>query len=629
MLTRRHHELPWGAQPGPGGVRFRLWAPRAAAVAVRLEAAPSPLSPAQARVEGAASSPALGSRARGNDDLETEVAATLPMTAEGGGWFALTTGRAGPGTRYRYVVDGHAYPDPASRRQPEGVHGPSEVVDPRAYRWTDEAWRGRRWEEIVIYELHLGTFSESGDFAGAIAHLDHVRALGATAIELMPIAEFPGARDWGYDGTQLYAPSSRYGPPEALKRLVEACHARGLAILLDVVYNHFGPEGNYLPAIAPDFFTERHRTPWGAALDFDGPHSRPVRDFMIENALYWLEEYHVDGLRFDAVHAIHDDSDPDILSELARTVRTRIANRPVHLVLENDRNEAHYLTPRGGYSAQWNDDLHHALHVLVTGETAGFYGDYAARPAERLGRALAEGFAYQGEPSPFRDGRPRGEPSAGLPPIAFVSFIQNHDHVGNHPLGTRISTRAAEPALHAAVAIVLLSPQIPLLFMGEEWASARPFAFFCDFEPGLADSVRAGRRREFAHFPGFSDEKARQRIPDPTAAATFAMSCLDWAEPEAAGHAQWLARYRDLLALRAREIVPRLAGIAGHAGHYAALGDRAVRVQWRLGDGSRLSLIANFAAAPIGVPDPPGRLLYASAEVAGAPCSAAFFLSSA
>jgi malto-oligosyltrehalose trehalohydrolase len=592
---RRHHQLPFGAEIIPGGVRFRLWAPRAGSVGLQL-----------------------------GDTV-------LPMRREPEGWFALTTSRAGAGARYRYVVDGNAYPDPASRGQPEGVHGASEVVDPGAYAWTASGWRGRSWEEIVLYELHLGTFSETGDFAGAIAHLDHIRDLGATAVELMPIAEFPGTRGWGYDGTYLYAPSSRYGRPEDLKRLVEACHARGLAIFLDVVYNHFGPEGNYPSAIAPDFFTERHHTPWGAALDFEGPRSRPVRDFMIHNALYWLKEYGFDGLRLDAVHAIHDDSKPDILSELTQTVRRQIADREIHLVLENDRNEARYLTRSGGragcFTAQWNDDLHHALHVLITGEDIGFYADYAAQPARHLGRALAEGFAYQGEPSPFRGGRPRGKPSAALPATAFVPFLQNHDHVGNQPFGTRLSTRASEPTLHAGMAIVLLSPQIPLLFMGEEWGSERPFLFFCDFEPGLAEAVREGRRKEFAHFPEFREDAARQKIPDPTLFSTFEASRLDWAEPTRQGHAGWLARYRRLLEIRRREIVPRLRGMEGFAGHYRVLGAKSVIVEWQLGEGSQLRLIANFAAEAVSADVlEAGRILYASAEIPGAPQSATFVL---
>jgi malto-oligosyltrehalose trehalohydrolase len=600
-MMRRRHELPFGAEPTADGVRFRLWAPSASAVSLK---------------------------------IENVVARAIPMVRDEDGWFSLTIAAARPGTRYRYVVGGKAVPDPASRRQPAGVHGPSEVVDPAEYVWSDLGWRGRRWEEIVVYELHVGAFSENGDFAGVIGHLDHIRELGATAVELMPIAEFPGGRNWGYDGVFLYAPASRYGAPEELKRLVEACHTRGLAIFLDVVYNHFGPEGNYLPSIAPEFFTERQSTPWGAALDFSSRHGRPVRDFFIHNALYWLEEFHFDGLRLDAVHAIIDESLPDIIDEIAQCVRQHVTGREVHLVLENDRNEAHRLVrPRGQierYTAQWNDDLHHVLHFLVTGEDRGYYGDYAAEPAERLGRALAEGFAYQGAPSPFRGGRPRGEPSAELPATAFVAFLQNHDQIGNRPFGTRLSADTSETALHAAIAIVLLSPQIPLLFMGEEWASLGPFSFFCDFEPGLAASVRAGRRQEFAHFPEFRDATARERLPDPTAFETFAQSRLDWAELSLGNHLRWFGRYRRLLAIRTREIAPRLAGIPAFAGDYRVLGAKAVLVQWQLGDRSQLVLVANFADEQVPVPPMSnGRLLYSSArpEVPpGSPRSTTFFL---
>ena len=594
----RFGELPFGAEVQPDGVRFRLWAPGASAVSLQIEAADTPI---------------------------------LPMANEPGGWFALSTSLARPGARYRYLVNGQAFPDPASRYQPEGVHGASEVIDPRAYDWSDLGWRGRRWEEVVLYELHLGTFSETGDFAGAAEHLDHIVDLGATAVELMPIAAFPGSHDWGYDGVFLYAPASAYGRPDDLKRLVEACHRRGLAIFLDVVYNHFGPEGNYLSAIAPDFFTDSHQTPWGAAIDFSGPNSRPVRDFFINNALYWLEEFHFDGLRFDAVHAIFDESEPDIVSEIAETIRRRISGREVHLVLENDRNQTRYLRRTGGrlagHTAQWNDDLHHVLHVLVTGDTAGYYADYAAEPAKHLGRALAQGLAYQGEPSPFRGGNPRGEPSGELPATAFVGFLQNHDQVGNHPFGTRLAARAAESALYAGIAIVLLSPQIPLLFMGEEWASLRPFAFFCDFEPGLRDAVREGRRREFAHFPEFRDETARAQIPDPTVLSTYEMSRLDWTEPCIEPHSSWLARYRRLIEIRKREIVPRLTGIGPSAGAFHLLGPTGVSVEWRLGDGSQLLLLANFSGRPVSAPGNlrNGRMIFSS-DVPGAPFSAAFSL---
>jgi malto-oligosyltrehalose trehalohydrolase len=596
----RRHDLPFGAELVAGGVGFRLWAPRAKSVELLLEGPSSIVIP-------------------GMTTGNSEGAAAIPMRAQRGGWWSLKTSRAAAGSRYRYRVDGHAYPDPASRAQPDGVHGASRVVDPAAYDWHDDDWRGRAWEELVIYELHLGTFSAAGGFAGAIDHLDDLVRLGVTAIEVMPIAEFAGRRNWGYDGAQLFAPASAYGSPDELKALVGACHARGLAVLLDVVYNHFGPEGNYLHAIAPDFFTDRHKTPWGAAIDYDGPDSWPVRDFMIHNALYWLEEYHFDGLRLDAVHAIADDSRPDIITEIAERVRAHVTDRPIHLILENDKNAARRLARDGGgrpahYTAQWNDDLHHALHALVTGQTEGYYGDYADCPVAHLGRALAEGFAYQGEASPYRDGRRRGEPSGDLPATAFVSFLQNHDQVGNTPFGTRITQRAPEALVHAAVATVLLSPEIPLLFMGEEWASARPFLFFCDFAPPLDEAVREGRRREFAQYPEFRDPAARRRIPDPTAEATFAASRLDWSEREREPHAAWLARYRELLALRREAIVPRLAGIVP-GGSYARIGPAALRAAWRLGDGATLLLLANFAAVPVplAAPPPPEHLLYCSA----------------
>jgi len=592
---RRHHKLPFGTELTADGVRFRLWAPRAHKVELLLEA---PAIPA------------------------------LPMVAEPDGWFSLTTGKAGAGSRYRYSVDGAPYSDPASRYQPDSVHRASEVIDPAAYEWRDADWRGRPRHELVIYELHLGAFSERGDFTGAIAHLDHLVELGVTAIELMPIAECPGRRNWGYDGVQWFAPSARYGRPEELKALIDECHARGVAVFLDVVYNHFGPEGNYLHAIAPDFFTERHHTPWGAAINYDGPRSPPVRDFVVHNALYWLEEFHLDGLRLDAVHAILDESASDILTELAETVRRHITGRPVHLVLENDRNEARRLAR--DYAAQWNDDLHHALHVLLTGETRGYYGDYAECPIEQLGRALATGFAYQGEPSEHRHGHPRGEPSAHLPATAFVSFLQNHDQIGNTPFGTRIGANAPEPLVHAAAVIVLLSPEIPLLFMGEEWASRRPFPFFCDFGPPLDEAVREGRRREFAHYPEFADPEAQRHIPDPNAEATFAAARLDWSEPREPEHASWLERYRKLLTIRHREIVPRLDGITP-GGEYELLGQTALRVTWRLGDGTRLVLLANFADAPLTMPEcvSDSRLLYSSGEPPGdvmPPQCAVFYL---
>lgn len=585
---KRRHSMPFGVECQPdGALRFRLWAPAARRVDLCLNSA----------------------------SKET----LLPMKQDENGWYSLVTDLAKTGARYRYRINGEQrVPDPASRWQPQDVHDPSQVIDPEAWEWTDDGWRGRPWEEAVIYELHVGSFTESGTFAGVKQHLAELVELGITAIELMPVADFPGRRNWGYDGVLPFAPDSRYGRPEDLKDLVQSAHACGLMVFLDVVYNHFGPEGNYLHLYAPQFFTDRHHTPWGAAINFDGEASRTVREFFIHNALYWLEEYHLDGLRFDAVHAIIDDSRPDILQDIAKAVSTGPGqSRQVHLVLENEHNQARYLERDFAlcpycYVAQWNDDIHHVLHVLVTGETSGYYEDYADAPVQRLGRCLAEGFAYQGDPSRYRHGAPRGEPSRELPVTAFVSFLQNHDQIGNRALGDRINSLASEEAIRAAMAILLLAPSPPLLFMGQEWGTRQPFLFFCDFGPELAAAVTEGRRKEFARFPEFNDAAARARIPDPNDEKTFAMSRLEHAvEPTEAALA-WRRFHREMLALRAREIVPRLRVLSPGGTDYESLGADALRVHWRLGDGSHLALLANLGPKPAsGIPMPSGRLLTA------------------
>ncbi|WP_245986029.1 malto-oligosyltrehalose trehalohydrolase [Azospirillum thermophilum] len=440
--------------------------------------------------------------------------------------------------------------------------------------------------------------------------------LGVTAIELMPVADFPGERNWGYDGVLPFAPDSRYGRPEDMKALVDAAHERGLMVFLDVVYNHFGPDGNYLHAYADAFFTDRHKTPWGAAINVDGPRNAAVRNFFIHNSLYWLEEFHLDGLRFDAVHAILDDGPKHFLEELAERVHDRFqGRRHVHLVLENDANQARFLARHAEgdphwHTAQWNDDLHHALHSFASGEAGGYYSDYADDPT-KLARALAEGFAFQGHPSAYRDGEARGEPSAHLPPTAFVGFLQNHDQIGNRAFGDRITAIAKPEAVRAAACLYLLGPQVPMLFMGEEWGSARPFPFFCDFGEELAEAVRQGRREEFAKFPEFQDPEARKRIPDPTAPDTFQSAILDWENRDKAPHARWLDWYRRMLALRRSEIVPRLAGAPGGTARFEVVGNGGIRICWRLGDGSRLHLIANLSDTPVpGLTEPSGRILW-------------------
>lgn len=543
-------------------MRYRLWAPAASAVEV-----------------------SLGRK-------------TLPMEKGSDGWFELVDGASKPGARYRYRIDGKLLvPDPASRFQPKDVDGPSEVIDPGEFAW-DDGWQGRPWEEAVIYELHVGTFDAAGTYKGIERKLHHLHDLGVTAIELMPLADFAGRRNWGYDGVLPYAPDSAYGRPEQLKALIQAAHRAGLMVILDVVYNHFGPKGNYLHAYAPQFFTEKHRTPWGAAIDFENEN---VRSFFVHNALYWLEEYRLDGLRFDAVHAIKDDSPKHILEEIREAVP-----QGKHLILENDANQSRFIGP-GRYTAQWNDDSHHGYHVLATGESDGYYAAYAGAPAKHLARCLAEGYAYQGEVSPF-SGEPRGEPSAHLPPSAFVDFLQNHDQVGNRAFGERLISLSEEKPLRALTAILLLAPSPPLLFMGEEWGCRQPFLFFCDFEGELGEAVRKGRREEFARFAAFRDPKARERIPDPTSSETFEQCVLRWKERDRS----WLALYKELLALRQRRIVPLKCG----PGRYRMLADRAFDVNW-----GKLVLIANCSDEKIEVRElPRGKPLWSNAP-AGEPWS--------
>jgi maltooligosyltrehalose trehalohydrolase len=570
MKISREHRMEFGSALLPsGGARFRLWAPGAETVSLCLD--------------------------QGGERC------FFPMLQKGGGWFSLETNEAGPGSCYCFqLADGLLVPDPASRFQPAGVHGPSEVIAPADYAWNDAQWFGRPWEEAVLYELHVGTFSAAGTFAGVEQRLDYLRELGITAIELMPVAAFPGRRNWGYDGVLPFAPAAVYGRPEDLKRLVAAAHEKGLMVLLDVVYNHFGPEGNYLHCYAPQFFSERQQTPWGAAINFAGAESRLVRRFFIENALYWLAEYNFDGLRLDAVHAIHDQSRPDILEELAGEVRACFPpQRHIHLLLENDGNQARYLRRSGdgtplAYTAQWNDDLHHSLHVLLSGETSGYYLDYAEAPVRHLARCLAEGFAYQGEASLYRNTAPRGEPSRGLPATAFVGFLQNHDQIGNRALGERLCLLTEPEALRGALAILLLAPSPPMLFMGEEWGSRQPFPFFCDFSPELAEKVREGRHREFARFPEFSGPESRACIPDPTAAATFNAARLDWQTLRSAEGSAWHDYYRRLLGLRRQEIVPRLALLQPGKNIRQTFGPTGLAVRWPLKNGGSLQLFANL-----------------------------------
>ncbi|MDH6264621.1 malto-oligosyltrehalose trehalohydrolase [Rhizobium sp. SG_E_25_P2] len=545
------------------GVLFRLWAPLRESVGLRIDGGPA-----------------------------------QPMTTTDGGWRILDVHGAKAGTRYCFVLeDGLEIPDPASRYQPEGLKGPSEVVDPLHYLWRTPDWSGRAWDETILYELHVGAFTPEGTFRAAADKLAYLAELGVTMIELMPLAEFPGRWGWGYDGVLHYAPFSVYGSPDDLKAFVDEAHRLGLSVMLDVVYNHFGPDGNYMGLYAP-LFTERHHTPWGAGINFDDADSKLVREYVIQNALYWIDEFRMDGLRLDAVHAIDDASDEHLLDELARRVRAGAGDRMIHLVVENEHNDPDLLLRDDdgaavAYTAQWNDDIHHALHVAATGETIGYYADYQTLP-EDLGRALCEGFIYQGQDMPYR-GSARGGVSAHLPAQAFVAFIQNHDQIGNRAFGDRMAAYVEPDALRAIASIYLLSPQIPMLFMGEEWATTRPFPYVCDFGEELNRKVREGRSKEMSRLPGFEPEHA-DKIPDPTSEETFLSAKLDWEEctDDLAGNS--LDFYKSLLAIRREKIFPLLKQ-ACRAAHFQSVGSR-LDVSWRYDDAT-LGLSVNLGATAI------------------------------
>jgi maltooligosyltrehalose trehalohydrolase len=472
----------------------------------------------------------------------------VPLAQREGGVFELSVPGIAGGMRYQYRLDGQHYrPDPVSRFQPEGVHGPSVVVESARFPWTDQGFRGRPLADLVFYELHVGTFTAAGTFEAVIPHLPQLADLGVTAIELMPVAEFPGSRNWGYDGTHLYAPQSTYGGPRGLRRLVDAAHGHGLSVFLDVVYNHLGPEGNYLAEFGP-YFTDRYKTPWGSAVNFDGPDSEGVRRHFIENARYWVREFHIDGLRLDAIHSIFDASPVHVLTEVAEAAReeARPLDRPVHLVAESHDNDRRIVLPTSegglGLDAVWSDDFHHAVHVTLTGEKGGYYVDFAG--GRGLARAIAEGFAYQGEPSEYFE-RPRGTPSADLSGERFVVCLQNHDQVGNRAQGDRLSTIVSFPAVKMAAALMFAAPALPLLFMGEEYGETSPFQFFTSYlDPALVEAVRRGRAEEFTRF-GWEG-----KIPDPSEPATFLRSRLSHPLAGAPRHRELRDYYRQWLSLR-------------------------------------------------------------------------------
>ncbi len=571
----------FGPQLTKDGVRFRLWAPAAKRVDVLLEQPHA-------------------------------------MTRGDGGWFTADIAGVRAGARYKFRIDDEIdVPDPGSDFQPDDIFGPSEVIDHASFDWRANDWGGRPWRDAVIVEAHVGAFTPKGNYRAMIEHLDHLVETGITALELLPLADFAGSRNWGYDGVLWYAPDSAYGRPEDLKTLIDEAHLRGLMVMLDVVYNHFGPEGNYLGRYAPNFFTEAH-TPWGSAIDYRVPQ---VRAFAIENALHWLSDYRFDGLRLDAVNSIVEPGGLSLLHDLSAAAGelAKETNRHIHLVLENGDNRASILDavqdpPQGKYRAQWNDDYHHAWRVLMTGEKQGYYGDYQRSPLQDIARSLSSGFIYQGEHSAFRGGA-RGEPSGALSPTAFINFLQNHDQIGNRPLGDRLESVARTEAIEAALAVMLLAPAIPMLFMGEEWGSKTPFPFFCDFRGGLADAVRQGRRSEYQWaYAEYGDE-----VPDALDLLTFQSAVLDWDEPRQAKPQKRLRLVRDLLAIRRKEIAPRLAGVA--FGEASATADGLLTADWRMGDGTMLTLLANLSDRDIfhSSPTSKGTLIWGSELNDGVP----------
>ncbi|CAN5698349.1 malto-oligosyltrehalose trehalohydrolase [soil metagenome] len=531
----------FGAVPSQDGVRFRVWASGARDVRLQVH-------------DGAA-------------------AGIHPLAPAGDGVLETWIAGAGPGDRYAYIIDGSPpLPDPASRFQPDGVHGPSQIVDPLAFAWTDVRWQSRPAPDLIAYELHIGTFTKAGTFAGVQHRLPYLRDLGVTAIELMPVADFAGSRNWGYDGVALFAPSRAYGAPDDFRRLVDAAHGHGLSVLLDVVYNHLGPEGAYLPLFSPGYLTGRHTTPWGNAVDLDEP---LVRRFILDNAAHWVREYHLDGLRLDATHALIDAQPKTLVAELAEVTRA-VAGRAIVIHAEDHRNLATIVEDHrlGGWGLDgvWADDFHHVVRSLMAGDRHAYFADFAGN-ARELATIIRDGWLYSGQRSGHMHG-PRGSDPGRVPMHRFVVCLQNHDQIGNRALGERLHHSISAEAWRAATVLLLTAPMTPLLFMGQEWAASTPFQYFTDLEPDLGRLVTAGRRREFAGFPEFADPAAAERIPDPQALTTFDNSRLRWDETSTGEHLRSLALYRALLALRRDQ--PSLSGSAETSGAAFAPDDETI-----------------------------------------------------
>lgn len=554
-------KLPFGAAVERDGICFRIWAPDAKQVGVAIEG---------------------------------DAPSTHQMQRGTGGYHHAFVAGLRAGTRYRFILDGGHVPDPASRSQPDGVNGPSEAVAADAFAWSDDAWAGIDVDRLVIYELHIGTFTLKGTFDAAIQRLDELAELGVTAVEIMPVGEFAGARNWGYDGVALFAPSAAYGGPHGLKRFIDAAHRRGIGVLLDVVYNHFGPEGNYLPAITGGrIFNSRHQTPWGDSVNYDGSHSAPVRDFILQNALYWAHEYHVDGLRLDAAHAIVDDSAVHIMREITDALHQLQPRRLV--IAEDDRNDRRLVLSReaGGFGldAVWADDLHHQMRRYLAGDRDSYFRSYSGRMHDIV-ETLRRGWFYEGQWSEHHSA-PRGTPATDLPPRAFVHCLQNHDQVGNRGLGDRLHHAVALPEYRAASTVLLLSPYTPMLFMGQEWAASSPFQYFTNFPGDLGALVSAGRQQEFAQFETFGTPPDGREIPDPQEEATFLRSRLCWSERMQEPHAGVLALYRALLELRREARALRRSDRGSFA--VETLHEDALALRRHAPDGSAVLVIAQFS----------------------------------
>ncbi|WP_437977760.1 malto-oligosyltrehalose trehalohydrolase [Sorangium sp. So ce295] len=539
-----------------------------------------------------------------------EVTGALPAAPTGDGYFEATAPGLGAGALYKVRIDGEGpFPDPYSRAQPLGVHGPSAVFDP-SFAWTDAGWRGVALEDLVLYEVHVGAATPEGTFDALIGRLAELRELGITAIELMPVASFPGERGWGYDGVDLFAPLAAYGGPAGLRRLVDAAHAAGVGVILDCVYNHFGPDGNYLRAYAKRYFTDRHKTPWGDAVNYDGAGAEQVRALVLENVELWIRDFHIDGLRLDATHAIVDDSDPHILREIGERARAAGEGRRVLVIAEDSHNDARLVTPveQGGYGldAVWSDDFHHELRVLFAGDRDGYFEDHTGT-AEDIAATIRKGWLYEGQISKHT-GKPRGTPADPVPPPRFVHCIQNHDQIGNRAVGDRLGDKVSPAAFRTMSALLLLTPYTPLLFMGQEWNARTPFQYFTDHEAELGRLVTEGRRREFQYFAAF----AGAEVPDPQDPRTFQRSKLDHAERQRPEHAGVLAWYRELLRLRASH--PALQSRARGAFSADALSPDAICIERRGGGAAVIALCALRGALSLDLGRPEARALAFSEE---------------